>query len=333
MHDRKHGTSNKWRATALLALACAGAALHAHADDLGDSPAGNARFTGPLVSGPPALPQGLLVVEPYLLFHRDHGRYDRDGERIAGDGPDLWQLSVPIIYGLTDRLTLQATLNAFRGDNGLADTVTRAGDASVQMLYGLWKGEGRLPSTLTFVFSQNLPIGTHDKLALHPDNIATGSGAATTRVGFNTQSYAHVGGRLLRTRTNLRWRAPHDGIPVHGQSTYGTQRGFEGEAELRTAWDATVGAEYVLNRTWVLAMDAIYERSSGFHVRGLAPDASGALKATRIDQDGGWRLSFAPAVQAHVSDTVGVIAGVFVSTHGRNTSAALSPQVAVNLVF
>src|SRR5688500_3751260 len=135
MHDSKHGTSNKGWATALLALACASVAAHAHADDLGDSPAGNARFTGPLGSGPPAFPQGLPVVEPYLLLHRDHGHYDRDGDRIDGDGPDLWQLSVPIIYGLTDKLTVQATLNAFRGDNGLAETVTRAGDASVQLLY------------------------------------------------------------------------------------------------------------------------------------------------------------------------------------------------------
>jgi hypothetical protein len=143
----------------------------------------------------------------------------------------------------------------------------------------------------------------------------------------------HWGGRLLRTRTNLRYRLPHDGVRVHGQSTYGTQRGFEGEAELRGAWDATVGSEYALNRTWVLAMDAIYERSSGFRVSGLTPDASDAMQRLRIDRDGGWRLSFAPAVQYHASDAVGVIAGVFVSTHGRNTSAALSPQVAVNFVF
>ena len=333
MHDRKHGTSNKWLASAVLAIACAGVALQAHADDISDSTAGNARFTGPLVSGPPALPQGLLVVEPYLLLYRDHGRYDREGNHHDGDGPDLWQLSVPIIYGLTDKLTLQATLNAFRGDNGLAETVTRTGDASVQLLYGLWKGEGDRPSTLTFVFNQNLPFGTHDKLAIHPDNIATGSGAATTRVGFNTQSYGELGGRVLRTRTNLRYRIPHNGFRVHGQSTYGTQRGFEGEAELRDAWDATVGSEYALNRNWVLALEAIYERSSGFLVTGRTPDATGAMQPLRIDEDGGWRLSFAPAVQYHVSDAVGVIAGVFVSTHGRNTGAALTPQVAVNMVF
>lgn len=333
MHDGKHAISTTRWFAALLGLACAGAALPAHADDVSDSPAGNARFTGPLVSGSPALPQGVLVTEPYLLLHRDHGAYDDAGHRTDADGPEAWQLSVPIMYGVTDRLTLQGTLNAFRGDNVLGETVNRAGDASAQLLYDLWKGAGDTPSTLTFVFNQNLPFGTHDKLAIHPHHLATGSGAATTRVGFNTQSYANLGGHLLRTRTNLRWRLPYDGLRVYGQSPYGTQRGFEGAAHLRGAWDATVGSEFVLNRTWVLAMDAVYEHSSGVRVDGQAPDASGAMQPLHIDHAGGWRLSFAPAVEAHVSDSVGVVAGVFVSTHGRNTSAALSPQVAVNLVF
>lgn len=337
MHDSKHGStqgcSRTWMAAALLAAMALGGTQAARADDIGDSPAGNARFTGPLVSGAPPLPQGLLVVEPYLLLHRDHGRYDNDGHRRGGDGPDLWHLSVPMMYGLTNKLTLQATLNAFRGDNGLGEQVTRAGDASVQFLYLLAQGKDATPSTLTFVLNQNLPFGTHDKLALNPEDIATGSGAATTRVGLNTQSYAVVGGRVLRTRTNLRWRLPHDDIRLHGESVYGTSRGFEGQVDLRAAWDATVGSEYALNRNWVLAMDAIYEHSSGFRVAGDMPDATGAMQPFHLDQGSGWRLSFAPAVEYHVSDSVGVIAGVFVSTAGRNTSAALTPQVAVNMVF
>ncbi|BCT93500.1 hypothetical protein LYSHEL_25240 [Lysobacter helvus] len=314
-----------------ISLACALAltlsiAPHAFADDSGDA-APPARFTGPLVSGAPSLPQGLFNIEPYLIYNHVDAYYDANGDRHSlAESSAGWHLAVPMLYGITDRLTIGAVLNAFHGDNAFGDGTTRMGDASVSVMYKFLQGQGAARPSLTAVFRQNLPIGKHDQMDLEPHDLTTGSGAATTTVGLHGQVYSTLGGRTLRSRANLKYTLPYDGATVHGESVYATFAGFEGVADLQGGWQATTGFEYALDSRWVLAIDGVYERDFGVAIG----DADGRFVSKSPHA---WRFSVAPAVEYHFNDNVGVIAGVFASLAGRNSSAVLAPQVAVNVAF
>jgi len=237
-----------------------------------------------------------------------------------------WHLAVPMLYGVTDRLTFGAVLNAFHGDNAFGNGTTRMGDASVSVMYKFLQGQGAARPSLTAVFRQNLPIGKHDRMDLEPHDLTTGSGAATTTLGLHGQVYSTLGGRTLRSRANLKYTLPYDDAPVHGASVYATTAGFEGAVDLRGGWQATTGFEYALDSRWVLAIDGVYERDFGV----ATGDANGMFVSRSPHA---WRFSVAPAVEYHFNDNVGVIAGVFASLAGRNSSAVLAPQVAVNVAF
>jgi hypothetical protein len=298
----------------------------AFADDTGESMP-PARFTGPLVSGAPSLPQGLFNIEPYLIYNHVDAHYDANGDRqTLPDTATGWHLAIPMLYGVTDCLTFGAVLNAFHGDNAFGDGTTRMGDASVSVMYKFFQGHSAARPSLTAVFRQNLPVGKHDRMDLEPHELTTGSGASTTTLGLHGQRYSTLGGRTLRSRANLKYTLPYDGAPVHGASVYATNAGFEGRANLQGGWQATTGFEYALDSRWVLAIDGVYERDFGVTLG----DANDRF-VSRSPQ--AWRFSIAPAVEYHINDNVGLIAGVFASLAGRNSSAVLAPQVAVNVAF
>jgi hypothetical protein len=304
------------------------ASPQAFADDIGESPHAGARFTGPLVSGAPTLPAGIFNIEPYLIYNQVRGHYDDHGDRISQDPAGGWQLALPMQYGLTERVTLVAGLNAFHGDNAFGDGTTRTGDASVGAMFKLAQGGGHAKPSLTLAVRQNLPFGRHDRMELEPHELTSGSGAATTSLALHGQVYSTIGGRTLRSRANLKWSLPYDGAAVHGESVYGTPAGFEGRVDLQGGWEATFGFEYALNTRWVLATDVVHERNRGFDASGMVAD-----NAFATTHGFSWRTSLAPAVEYHFNDNVGLIAGAFVSIAGRNSSAIVAPQVAVNFAF
>lgn len=300
----------------------------AFADDSGDTPHAGARFTGPLVSGPPTLPRGMLNVEPYLIYNQIRGRYDEDGDRVSRDPVGGWQLALPVQYGLTHRVTLTAGLNAFHRDNAFGEGTTRTGDASVGTMFKVLQGSGHSQPSLTLSMRQNLPFGRHDRMELEPRELTSGSGAATTSIALHGQVYATLGERTLRSRVNIKWLLPYDGAAVHGESVYGTPAGFEGRVDLRGGGEATLGFEYALSTRLVLATDVLYERDRGFDAIGMT--ANGVHASTHGSS---WRTSLAPAVEYHFNDHVGLIAGAVFSVYGRNSSAIFAPQVAMNVVF
>jgi hypothetical protein len=314
-----------------IALACAFggfASFHAFADDIGDSPHAGARFTGPLVSGAPTLPAGVFNIEPYLIRNQLRGYYDQSGDRVSQDSDAGWHLALPMQYGALDWLTITAGLNALYGDNAFGDGTVRMGDASVGAMFKLAQGGGHAKPSLTLAVRQNLPVGRHDRMELEPHELTTGSGAATTALALHGQIYSTIGGRTLRSRANLKWSLPYREAAVHGQSVYGTPAGFEGNLDLHGGWEATFGFEYALNPRWVLATDVLREYNRGFELTGATP--VGAFANT---QGSSWRTSIAPAVEYHFNDNVGLIAGVFLSVAGRDASAVVAPQVAVNFAY
>jgi hypothetical protein len=306
----------------LLALA----ATNAQAQTPTDSD--EIRFTGPLVSSAPPLPKGLLNIEPYLINTQTVARYDLNGDRHDVDSvTDDWQISVPIQYGATDRLTLAVTLNATYAPDRAGQWELATGDTRLSASWLLAQGSGTRQPKLTLTLHQNLTTGQHDRLEQRRIPGPTGSGADSTTLALDGQAY-FLPRSNLRGRAGLAWRLPGANAGLHGQSGYHTDPGFKGNAELGQAVVATLGAEYSISSHWALASDLVYEHESSTRVRGLA--------GTDLVDDtlpSSWRLSIAPAAEYHWSDNAGMIFGALMSLDGRNSAAIVSPQVAVNLSF
>ena len=87
-------------------------------------------------------------------------------------------------------------------------------------------------------------------------------------------------------------------------------------------------AEYSITREWVVALDVVYQYNASTHLHGTAP--SGAISA---DSGSAYSLGFAPAIEYNWSARAGVLLGVRIIQIGRNTSASITPALALNLVF
>lgn len=315
----------QWHTPVLITLLTL-AATCAQAQTPADSEA--VRFTGPLVSSAPPLPKGLLNIEPYLINTQTVARYDLNGDRHDVDGvTDDWQISVPIQYGATDRLTFAVTLNATYTPDREGQWELATGDTRLSASWLLAQGSGTSQPKLTLTLHQNLTTGQHDRLEQRRIPGPTGSGADSTTIALDGQAY-FLPRSNLRARAGLAWRLPGANAGLHGQSGYHTDPGFNGNAELGQAVVATVGAEYSINSRWALASDLVYEHESSTRVRGIA--GTGPVDNTLPSS---WRLSIAPAAEYHWSDNTGMIFGALMSLDGRNSAAIVSPQVAVNLSF
>lgn len=278
-------------------------------------------FIGPLASGAPPLPKGAGNIEPYLVNTHARAVFDGAGDRHKQKDPSSLGAIVPMTYGLTDNLTIGATLRGSydRGDNALAP-----GDTTLSAQLGLYNGQGAHRLRIHASVRQTLDTGRHDQLG-HRDG--TGSGSRPTALSLGAQAYfleAH-----LRARAVAGWRLPGSHATVLDRSVYGTSDGFVGRAQLGSALTLTGSVEYSVVPQWTLVGEVLYERGEGTLIRGVD-----ALNG-KVDVRGAnsWSTSVLPAVQYHFSDRVGLIAGAQLVVAGRNTAVVFAPQVAVNIGF
>jgi hypothetical protein len=294
---------------------------------------GEANFTGPLVT--PAvntLPKGTLNIEPYLIHTNTRGFYDNDSGRHGTDSTfRAWQVALPMIYGVTDSLAVQVTLNAARVSGaGMHSDGLRVGDTAIRLQQRLKAPEADGTGLiLAASATQRLPTGRYDDLDANPLNGA-GNGLMRTTLAFGAQQLHWLpNGHAVRWRSQLAWSPATGRVPLRGTSAYATAYGFRGHVHAGAAWSATMAAEYVLDARWVLVGEAIWARSGETRVSGSyhgVPHYNYVLSPERS-------LSLAPAVEYHVSPTMGLIAGVQFTVAGRNTSSYVAPQVALNMIF
>jgi hypothetical protein len=278
-------------------------------------------WTGPMLANSAAtLPRGHVLIEPYL--------YDVTSAHADGFGSLTYML-----YGLTDRLTvgLVPVLGYNRVSGGPDSSGIGLGDLSVQAQYRLTQfHEGSSMPTISLQLQETLPTGKYDRLGSRTGD-GFGSGAYTTTLQLNTQTYFWLpNGRILRMRFNVA-RAFSRSVDVEDVSVYGTADGFRGQARPGSSLFVDAAWEYSLTRKWVLALDVTYRRARGTRVRGydlLDPDTP----AIRFDSRPSEAFGFAPAVEYSWSPSLGVLLGTRVIVGGRNTPTTITPAVAINYV-
>lgn len=292
----------------------------------------DAWWTGPIIAaGAGTLPQGHALVEPYLYDVIRYGRYDTDGDERNASRTHHYGSLTYILYGVTDRFTagLIPTFGYNDVNNGRDSSGIQVGDVTVQGQYRLSQfQQGSAMPTISFVAQQTLPTGKYDRLG-DDVNDGLGAGAHTTTLALYSQYYFWMpNGRIMRSRFNVAY-AFSDDVDVEDVSVYGTSAGFRGTAQPGDVLTINSAWEYSITREWVFALDFIYQHDASTRLTGLA--GGGA----RVDENFGsaWRFGVAPAIEYNFTGRIGIIAGARWFAAGRNTSATITPVIAINMVY
>jgi hypothetical protein len=324
-----------WIAGVVLVLGTLVRPVPAPADDR--QARDDAWWTGPLLAASAAtLPQGHWLFEPYLFNVITTGSVDAQGNHHAvTPDHDIGSQSY-IIYGLTDRLAI-AMLPRFSFDQPAgapSSSHIGFGDLTLQVQYGLTRyHEGSYVPAMSVVLAETFPTGNFDHLERTSD--AFGSGVYSTAIALYTQDYFWLpNGRILRARLDLTYEASQSG-GVEDASVYGTAQGFRGRVYPGDSATIDLAGEYSLTRSWVLALDLIYQHVNSTRVSGMQPQSPGSGLLVPFESATGASESFgyAPAVEYSWSSTAGVIAGVRIIPAGRNINTTITPAIAINLVF
>jgi Putative MetA-pathway of phenol degradation len=335
MAGRRSAVDGKQRR--LLARGCVvGALIVGSSAQATDESRDDAWWTGPMTAASAAmLPQGHILIEPYLYDVVTTGRFDTNGRWEPAPGEhDLGSLTY-LLYGLTDRVTVgvipRLGVNQPDGQpsgSGIGDTTLQAGYGLTRYQVGGWIPE------ISVVLDETLPTGRYDRLAHLSEGL--GAGSYTTALAVYSQYYFWApNGRIVRTRLDLTYSVSST-VSLRDQSVYGTAPAFQGEARPGDSFTADAAAEYSLTRNWVLALDVIYQRGAGARVIGSQRSAEGgtaAVSAFTSDSVSSYLVGFAPAVEYNWNGSVGILMGVRVFEIGRNVTATVTPVIAINLAL
>lgn len=292
----------------------------------------DAWWTGPIIAaGAGTLPQGHALVEPYLYDVIRYGRYDNDGDERNASRSHYYGSLTYMLYGVTDRFTagLIPTFGYNNVSDGRDSSGIQTGDVTLQGQYRLSQFmPGRSIPTISFVAQQTLPTGKYDRLGERV-NDGMGAGAYTTTLALFSQYYFWMpNGRILRSRFNVAY-AFSDDVDVADVSIYGTGAGFRGKAEPGDTITVNSAWEYSITREWVLALDFMYQHDANTRLIGN----NGNAEPVNANFGSAWRFGVAPAIEYNFSGRIGIIAGARWFAAGRNTSATITPVVAINMVY
>ena len=293
----------------------------------------DAWWTGPLLAANAAtLPPGHVLFEPYLFDVISSGHFDNSGVRhSAPTEHDFGSLSY-LLYGLVERVSVGIIPHFGYNVPAYAPSSSHVGvgDLTLQAAYGLMRFEdGHQTPDLSLVVQETLPTGSYDRLSRLSDGL--GAGAYTTSLAVYSQDYFWMpNGRILRVRLDLTY-ALSSSVSVRDLSVYGTPDGFSGHAQPGDSFTADAAAEYSLTRNWVLALDVVYQHNDSTLVSGSVSRAGAA--GFQSNSGSSYSIAFAPAIEYNWSARVGAIFGVRVIEIGRNTSASVTPAIALNMVF
>jgi hypothetical protein len=276
----------------------------------------DAWWTGPmLANSAAALPRGHALVETYVF------------DRIAGGAHSYGSLTY-LLYGVTDTLTLGARPVIGYNPKGGARGVGM-GDLTLQAQYRLssFRADPWKPA-IAISLQQSLPTGKYDRLGARPGD-GLGSGAPATTIALYAQNYSWLGnGRLLRTRLNISTSLPGK-ARVEDVSVYGTGQGFRGEARPGASFDLGGSVEYSLTRSWVLALDLVYDHTAPTRVAGM--DARGIPVARRYGASDSFAI--APGIEYSWKPNLGVLLAARFVPRSHNTAPSITPAVAINFVY
>jgi len=176
------------------------------------------------------LPQGHVLIEPYLYDMTTQGQYDSSGTRHSTAHASYFGSLTYMNYGLANRFTvgLIPTFGYNEVSNGPGSAGVGAGDLTTQAQYRFTQfREGTWVPTTSVAAQETLPSGKYDRLG---DRLSGGFGAGsyTTTVAFYSQTYFWLpNGRILRMRFNV-WPAFSRSVKIEDVRSTVPKQAFAG---------------------------------------------------------------------------------------------------------
>lgn len=289
-------------------------------------------YSGPLLTGSASnVDPGMMLLQPYLFTTVTHASYndDRDSKNI----PNILTLN-PLFYfetGITTWMDLFGTFSAaFNRQND--HWASYSEDSSLGLGFQIQRETPYIPK-VRLAISETLPTGKHDNLDPSNGGIdATGGGSFNTTFSLNL-SKVFWWNKLHPTamRTNLVYTFT---TPTHVDNfnAYGGGQGTDGKVKPGNSWSIDVGYEYSITQRWVFACDAVYSYFNKSSFSGKKGRDANGLPFS-IGGPSGDQLSFSPAIEYNLSPDMGMVAGVWFTATGRNSSNFISLVYTLYTVF
>ncbi|QCE32629.1 hypothetical protein FAI41_03005 [Acetobacteraceae bacterium] len=268
--------------------------------------------------------KGHWCVEPMFFGSTPWGSFNSNGHhdtsKAANGGnnyTNLWWMA----YSITDQLEVFIEPTYEVNWNGGAST---GSPEFADLPFGIkYRTSSSYSPSLTLTLGGQAPTGRYDKLS-NP-NDGSGSGSWYFNFGVTMMYSIPVFGHPLISSVWASANQSTGDARIHGMSTYGTEAGFDGWASPSQFGSAGEGFEYGLTKKFGLALDLMGNWAAPTSVKGH--DANGVWSKTK----GEWSDQFTvvPGLEYAFSPNWGIVGQVSVPVVGRNTSANLTPQMAV----
>ena len=283
---------------------------------------GHPWFTGPLLSPSPHVEApGRINFQPYMFMTQDVAYFNNKWQLQADQDNSEFQINwntiiqIGIIKDMSIQLAPQTFYTENKGSSGY-----ELGDFDVELQYLVYhtkSPEDPIPD-IRIAISEDFPTGNYQNL--DPARNATdigGSGSYATNFTLSIGKLYHIEDwNYINTRAALIY-SWHSDVNVNNSNTYGGTQGTSGTVSPGQVVQGYIGIEYSLTHNWVIAMDiaGVYSSNSTF---------SGNSAGASVGSPSSWIFSIAPAIEYNVSETLGVIAGVWVPFAGENSTDFVS---------
>ncbi len=298
-------------------------------------------FTGPiLATSGNVVPIGHINFQPYIIAFARTSFYDNHWNSQPID--TLWNLQfrTPGWIGLTQWADLKLSpVWSWNYRDGQAQWTLN--DCSAQLSIQLYKDtlpyKNWLPS-IKVCLRETFPTGKYQKL--NPDKLGTdggGMGTYATAVSINfSKILSFPGAQFLNLRLNALYSFPTS-LHVKGFNAYGGGAGTDGIVDPEKTVILIFAFEYAFTRNWVIACDFQGLYSSKTHFRGkpgMVPrsdsDINPAGIPARSENQAAIQYSATPSIEYNWSENVGVLAGVWLTLGGKNSSHFTTGVITLN---
>lgn len=291
---------------------------------------------GPWLTGPILAPAGHVVPEghtnwePYLFVTDDFGVYGANWRARSLPTTITESPNLVLTRGLGKRWDFETIVPYnFNQERNQSDSAF----ADVSLMIGYQAIDVPMDSPwpqLRMVLVETVPSGEYNnRSATKSGTDITGAGSFQTGIQANFQKYYRFfGTHFLRTRLSLVYTVPSD-VHLNGFNSYGGGFGTDGNMNLGNIFSADLGLEYTLTKHWVPALDFTYsnvDKSIFTGQRGVTNDGKVAALSTKQREN----FTLAPALEYNFSANLGIIAGVWFTVAGKDTSDFTSYVVALN---
>jgi hypothetical protein len=280
----------------------------------------NPWFTGPIIAGSASMmPPGVGMFQPYFYTIDNYGIFDKDRHTVSQ--PDLWQVSPQFVFqtGITSWMDIFAAPQLFI-NNRHSQWYTGFADLPIGLGFKVCD-EGVYYPKMKIQLSETFPTGKYQNL--NPKKAgADAIGAGSYQTGFS-----------FRMSKILFWWTPHPvavravttytvptTVHVNGYNAYGGGVGTHGKVRPGNNFNADLGIEFSINQRWVLANDFVYQfndKTKFSGTKGIDP-ATGLPNVVGLPSSD--VLQLAPAIEYNFNENLGILAGVWFTVWGRNTS-------------